>query len=135
MYEKPKYPRGMRFFPTFVMEDVLVCFVFLIIFFAVVFFFPEWVVSGASEVPADSFNTPEHIKPEWYFLGSYQFLKLVPDELGGILIQAVAGMIVLFLPFIDRGDPKPILRRPVFLLCVLFGVISFIGLTLWGGLS
>jgi ubiquinol-cytochrome c reductase cytochrome b subunit len=31
-----------------------------------------------------SFVTPEHIKPEWYFLWAYQTLKIFPSEMLGL---------------------------------------------------
>nr|NIQ00270.1 cytochrome bc complex cytochrome b subunit [Nitrospinaceae bacterium]NIR54356.1 cytochrome bc complex cytochrome b subunit [Nitrospinaceae bacterium]NIS84774.1 cytochrome bc complex cytochrome b subunit [Nitrospinaceae bacterium]NIT81575.1 cytochrome bc complex cytochrome b subunit [Nitrospinaceae bacterium]NIU43859.1 cytochrome bc complex cytochrome b subunit [Nitrospinaceae bacterium] len=123
MYPKPKYPKGKRFFPTFIMEDLLVIFVFLVVFFWVVFFFPEWVITAETEVPADPFNTPEHIKPEWYFLASYQFLKLVPSEVGALALQGIFILIVVFLPFIDRTPNRSIRHRPVF--AVLVGLVLF----------
>ena len=135
MFKKPKYPRGMRFFPTFVMEDVLVIFLFLAIFFTGVFFFPEWIISGDSEIPADPFSTPEHIKPEWYFLASYQFLKIIPSEFGALILLTLGLMVFVFLPFIDRTEDKPITQRPFFLLLVLLSIISFVGLTIWGEVS
>ena len=36
------------------------------------------------EEPADALNTPEHAKPEWYFLALYQLLKFVPPSILGI---------------------------------------------------
>jgi|SaaInlStandDraft_6_1057023.scaffolds.fasta_scaffold102929_2 ubiquinol-cytochrome c reductase cytochrome b subunit len=135
MYKKPKYPKGMTFFPAFVMEDVLVIFIFLAIFFVPVFFFPELVVFGDAEIPADPFDTPEHIKPEWYFLASYQFLKLIPSEFGALVIQTVGVAAFVLLPFIDRSKENNILKRPVFLLIVLSCILSFIGLTVWGFVS
>lgn len=135
MYEKPKYPRGMRFFPTFVMEDVLVIFVFMVVFLVGVFIVPDWIISADSEIPADPFNTPEHIKPEWYFLAAYQFLKLVPSEFAALILQTVALMAFVFLPFIDRSKEKNILKRPVFLFVVVGSILFFLGLTFWGAVS
>ena len=135
MFEKPKYPKGMRFYPTFIMEDVLVILIFMAIFCVGVFFFPEWIISGESEMPADPFNTPEHIKPEWYFLGSYQFLKLIPSEFGALALQTLALLAVIFLPFIDRSKEDRIMKRPFFLFVVLFAIALFLWLTIWGAVS
>jgi ubiquinol-cytochrome c reductase cytochrome b subunit len=135
MFKKTKYPKGMTFYPAFVMEDVLVIFIFLAIFFVPVFFFPELVVFGDAEIPADPFNTPAHIKPEWYFLASYQFLKLIPSEFGALIIQAVGVSAFVFLPFIDRSNENNIFYRPVFFLIVFSCILSFIGLTVWGFVS
>ena len=126
---------GMRFFPTFVMEDVLVIFVFMVVLSAGVFFFPEWIIMGDAEVPADPFNTPDHIKPEWYFLASYQFLKLVPSETGALLLQTIFITLFLLLPFLDSARERTITKRPVFLSSVILLIIIFVGLTVWGAIS
>ena len=60
---------------------------------------------------ADPLNTPAHVKPEWYFLATYQSLKLMPqDFLGvsgkllGVLTQTVAFLVLLAVPFWMRGS-------------------------------
>ncbi|MEE9259359.1 MAG: cytochrome bc complex cytochrome b subunit [Nitrospinaceae bacterium] len=134
-YRKPQYKQGMLFYPTFVMGDVLVIFIFMVFFLAGVFFYPDWIVSGDSEIPADPFNTPEHIKPEWYFLAPYQFLKLVPSEIGALILQTVAFLAFVCLPFIDFSKEHNILKRPVFLMIIIFSILFFLGLTIWGAVS
>ncbi|MDH3257266.1 MAG: hypothetical protein OEM27_06585 [Nitrospinota bacterium] len=134
MFQKPKFSKGMRF-PTFVMEDVLFILIFMVVFCVVVFFFPHLIVFGDAEIPADPFNTPEHIKPEWYFLASYQFLKIIPSEFGALILMSIAGLLFVFLPFVDRSEENNILKRPVFLTLVLACIVGFVGLTVWGYLS
>jgi ubiquinol-cytochrome c reductase cytochrome b subunit len=135
MYKKTKYPRGMRFYPEFVMEDVLVIFIFLALFAVIVCFFPQWIFSGDAEIPADPFFTPERIKPEWYFLASYQFLKLVPSEFAALVLLTLAASIFVFLPFVDRSRENDIRKRPLFLLSVVTAIAFFLGLTIWGAIS
>jgi ubiquinol-cytochrome c reductase cytochrome b subunit len=130
----PRVNRGMRF-PKFVMEDVLVILIFMVAFCVLVFFFPQLIVFGDAEVPADPFNTPEHIKPEWYFLASYQFLKIIPSEFGALILMSIAALLFVLLPFVDRGEENNILKRPIFLTLVLVCIIGFVGLTVWGFLS
>ena len=134
MYKKTKYARGTLFYPTFVLNDLVVIFVFLAIFSAVVFLYPDLLVSGDANIPAEPFNTPEHIKPEWYFLGPYQLLKLVP-ELAALALQTLALMVFIFLPFIDRSQESNIRKRPVFLTVAITFTIIYVGLTLWGARS
>lgn len=134
MFKKPRFSKGMRF-PTFIMEDVLFIFIFMVVFCGQVFFFPQLIVFGDAEIPADPFNTPEHIKPEWYFLASYQFLKLIPSEFAALVLMSVMGLLFVFLPFVDRSEESNILKRPLFLSLVLAGIAGFVGLTVWGYLS
>ena len=133
MFTKTKYPKGMLFYPTFVLNDLVVIFAFLAIFSIPVFLYPDLLVSGDVNIPADPFNTPEHIKPEWYFLAPYQLLKLIP-ELSALVLQTIAVLIFMFLPFIDRSK-ETILKRPLFLTAIIAFTLIYIGLTLWGALS
>ena len=135
MYKKPQYRKGTSFFPNFVMEDVLVIFIFLAIFFWLICFFPEWIIFGDADMPANPLETPAHIKPEWYFLAAYQLLKIIPSKMGALVFQTLCVLILVFLPFIDRQERRTIFRRPVFLACVLTSIIAFVGLTLWGYFS
>lgn len=125
----------MRFYPEFVMADVLVIFIFLALFVAIVFFFPQFIFSGDAEVPADPFSTPEHIKPEWYFLASYQFLKLIPSEFAALILLTAGLLVFIFLPFADRSKENDIHKRPIFLFLVVAAIALFLGLTVWGAIS
>ena len=57
MFKKTRFSKGMGF-PTFIMEDVLVIFIFMGMFCGLVFFYPQLFVFGDAEIPADPFNTP-----------------------------------------------------------------------------
>ena len=59
--------------------------------------------------PANPHATPAHIRPEWYFLPAYQYLKLAPQQLLGVsgktlgvLSQGVFVLAVVLLPFWAR---------------------------------
>ncbi|MEI8196700.1 MAG: hypothetical protein WCI73_12450 [Phycisphaerae bacterium] len=83
--------------------------------------------------------TPVGIKPEWYFLATYQYLRLMPTSfLGvsgktlGVLSQGVVMPVVVLLPFWYR---KRAARRPGWLYraAVTVAIGGFLTLTLWGG--
>lgn len=127
--------KKIPFFPHFVLEDLKVIYIFLALMFVVVFFFPQFVFPHDALVPADPLSTPEHIKPEWYFLANYQFLKLIPNEFLGIFLQIIVALIIFFLPFIDRSPERRIWKRPLFFSIVVISIAIFIFLTVWGYLS
>jgi len=91
-----------------------------------------------TEEPADPVGgTPVGIKPEWYFLASYQFLRIMPAEwLGiggktlGVVTQGIIVLPVLLLPFWyrrrARNAPGWIYRLTItaFLLAVLWLTIQ-----------
>jgi quinol-cytochrome oxidoreductase complex cytochrome b subunit len=120
---------GVPFFPGHFLKEVAVIFVILALLMVLVALFPATLGPKA-----DPLNTPEHIKPEWYFLSVYQLLKLVPRALG-IVGQIAALMLVLAWPFLDRGPVRDPARRPIFLLLSLILVLAMIILGVWGHLS
>ena len=87
------------------------------------------------EEPADPYNTPAHIKPEWYFLASYQFLKVVTPEWLGLVLQGLVGGLILFWPFLDRKGERGIRKRPVLMLGTALFLVGVIGFTIWGWVS
>ncbi|MBI5419241.1 MAG: hypothetical protein HZA60_04055 [Deltaproteobacteria bacterium] len=93
---------------------------------------------------ADPFDTPEHVKPEWYFLAAHQFLK-VAEKLSflgqwapkvlGVLAQGLGAMVVWFLPFWDRNPERHPSKRPMAVRIGIATVFSFLAMTIWGYLS
>lgn len=116
MEEKKRMVREGKahwFFPHHVAEQVIICGVVLMLLITISTLFPAHLGPKA-----DPFDTPEHIKPEWYFLAAYYVLRLAEytDFLGawapkimGIVLQGVAVAILILVPFLDRGGPE---RRP-----------------------
>jgi ubiquinol-cytochrome c reductase cytochrome b subunit len=127
--------RDRRFFPDFVLEDLAVALGLLSIFSAVLFFAPHLYLPPEAFEKADPFVTPPHVKPEWYFLASYETLRLIPNKTVGIIVQGFAVVAFLFLPFLDRGERRPILRRPLFLGGVCLVVGTLVLLTVLGALA
>jgi ubiquinol-cytochrome c reductase cytochrome b subunit len=93
-----------------------------------------------AEEPADPHGTtPIGIKPEWYFLASYQYLKLMPTSLFGVggktlgvVTQGVLLLALLAVPFCYR---RGAVRRPNwgYRLVVTTVILGAVGLTIWGG--
>jgi len=48
-------------------------------------------------------KTPEHIKPEWYFLFAYCILRRIPNKLGGVIGLLIRIIILMLLPLITRN--------------------------------
>ena len=113
--------------------------VFLIIFFAIVFFRPEmggYFLEHANFVPANPMTTPEHIAPVWYLTAFYSILRAIPDKFFGVVAMAGAIAVMCVLPWLDRSPVKSIRYRGIFskVALTLF-TISFIGLSVLGTLS
>ena len=72
-YKHPEYPEEdtIPFFPNYVILEVIVSFLVLAALIVLASLLPVGL-----EEKADPFSTPQHIKPEWYFLWIYQFIKV-----------------------------------------------------------
>jgi ubiquinol-cytochrome c reductase cytochrome b subunit len=134
-YHYEAHPDGDPFFPHFALEDMRSICTYLAFFFALVFFDPYIFFPKDAFLPANPLLTPAHIKPEWYFLANYQTLKIFPNELIGLMLQGAGMTFLALLPFIDRGAEKHPLKRPLFLVCFIGGILLWIGLTVWGHYS
>jgi ubiquinol-cytochrome c reductase cytochrome b subunit len=129
------HPGGIPFFPNYVLQDMTSIFVYLACFLAVVFFDPYLFFPRDAFLPANPFQTPAHIKPEWYFLANYQTLKIFPNEFIGLSVQGAAMTFLALLPFIDRGTERHPLKRPLFMACAVGGILLWVGLSVWGHYS
>jgi cytochrome b6 len=106
----------MKFFPSFIMRDALVWLIVLNILAVLAVFFPDGigVVHWPLGAKADPFVPPPPvIRPEWYFMSVFQFLKFLPahvlfieGELAGILVLTVGGLIWALAPFLDRKSAE-----------------------------
>jgi quinol-cytochrome oxidoreductase complex cytochrome b subunit len=84
--------------------------------------------------PADPMDTPEHIKPEWYFLSLYQLLRYIPETVGATL-PVVLILILLIWPFLDKKPDTEKRTLQIRFWISLIGVIILIAMTIWGEVS
>ena len=105
----PSAKREMKFFPNFLLREMMAWYVALGTLGALAAIFP-WNLG----VKADPFvSAPAGIKPEWYFLFMFQTLKLIPSkvwfidgEVLGVLIFGLVGLFWLLLPFFESDQPS-----------------------------
>ena len=123
---------GIAFHPYHTSKDLVYIVLFLIVFSFVVFFAPDmggYFLEHANFEPANMKATPEHIAPVWYFTPFYAILRAVPDKLWGAILMAVAVLLPVFLPWLDRSRVKSIRYRGwIYKLALTLFVISFLSL-------
>ena len=134
-YRYENHPGGIPFFPNFVIKDLISVAIYLAIFLLVLFFDPYLFFPKDAFIAANPFQTPAHIKPEWYFLPNYQTLKIFANEFLGLMAQGVAMTFLALLPFIDRGPERHPFKRPLFMVGAVGGILLWIGLMIWGHFS
>jgi cytochrome b6 len=106
--ENPSAKREMKFFPNFMLREMMAWYVAIGVLGALAAIFP-WNLG----VKADPFGSaPAGIKPEWYFLFMFQTLKLIPSkvwfvdgEVVGVLGCGLVALLWLLLPFFDSVPP------------------------------
>ena len=102
------------FHPYYTVKDYFGLGVFLIIFFGLVFFAPNFLGHPDNYIPADPLVTPAHIVPEWYFLPFYAILRAVPDKLLGVLLMFSAVAVLFILPWLDTHKVRSAKFRPYY---------------------
>jgi cytochrome b6 len=97
--------RSMRFFPDFLMRDAIGWLTAVALLAALSAFIP-WELGEKADPFAPA---PAGIRPEWYFLWTFQGLKYlpakvagIPGETLGILFLGALGLLFLVVPFVDR---------------------------------
>jgi ubiquinol-cytochrome c reductase cytochrome b subunit len=127
---------GIPFHPYYTVKDIAGVGVFLILFFAVVFFAPEaggYFLKAANFQMSDPLVTPDFIPPVWYYGAFYTTLRVVPDPFLGVLTMFGAVFVLLFLPWIDRNTVKSIrYRSVVHKFNIIFFALNFMLMT-WLG--
>ncbi len=127
---------GIAFHPYYTVKDIVGVVVFLFIFCSIIFFFPEmggYFLEKPNFEVANSFKTPEHIAPVWYFTPFYAILRAVPDKLLGVIAMGAAIAVLFVLPWLDRSPVKSMKYKgwmsKVWLLvfCVSFVILGVLG--------
>lgn len=107
-------PRGMKFFPSFALRDLLLWLACLMLLISLAVFLPygpgipgmDWELGEKADPFAPAYPG---IKPEWYFLWEYQLLKEFPPHLFRLegpqvclFVIAILLGIWAIIPWLDR---------------------------------
>jgi quinol-cytochrome oxidoreductase complex cytochrome b subunit len=123
--------QGKPFFPYAVAKDsVMACIVLLaIILMSIVF--------GAELGPkADPTTTTYVPRPEWYFFFLFELLRIIKPAslvpLATIGVPTILMILMILVPFIDRGPERRPERRPIAMLVGVFVIAAMAYLTYLG---
>jgi ubiquinol-cytochrome c reductase cytochrome b subunit len=114
-YYKQAYAKskgaGVRFYPDLTAKDIVVATAIILVLVLLGLF-----VGAGLESPADPTDTSYVPRPEWYFLPFFQMLKLVPGSMESLVAVGVPTVLVILLvalPFFDRGSARAFSKRPI----------------------
>ena len=124
----------MRFFPNYILRDVLAWYVALALLAALALFYP-WELGRK----ADPFAVvPPGIRPEWYFLAMFHTLKLLPSHIVGfegeqigVVAFGIAALFLVVVPFLDRRASRGE-RSPAFTMVGVLALIYLVTFTIIG---
>jgi ubiquinol-cytochrome c reductase cytochrome b subunit len=127
------------FHPYYTAKDGFGLGVFLLIYFAFVFFMPNALGHPDNYIEANPLSTPAHIVPEWYFWPFYAILRaftadifFIPAKLMGVLAMFGSILIWFILPWLDKspvrsGHYRPLFRKFFWLLMVDLAILFWLG--------
>jgi menaquinol-cytochrome c reductase cytochrome b/c subunit len=123
--------QGKPFFPYAVAKDAAMACVVMVVIIAMS------IVLGAELGPkADPTTTTYVPRPEWYFFFLFELLRVIkPPEwtpMAGIGVPTICLILLLLLPFYDRGPERRPERRPIATVAGIFTIAAMAYLSYLG---
>ncbi len=90
-------------------------------------------------MPADPTQMPGQVEPEWVFLAAHHVLELVKvlpvvplvQRTIGVSIVTAGFLVILLVPYRDRGRERRPRKRPVAMALLVLAVAAYVALTFW----
>jgi menaquinol-cytochrome c reductase cytochrome b/c subunit len=129
-YEVQK-KKGKPFFPYAVLKDSIMALVVV----AVVIVLS--LVMGADQGPKVDPTTTSYVpRPDWYFYFLFELLRVIKPPylvpVATVIIPTIAMVLLLLLPFYDRGPERRPERRPIATTAGLLTIVAIAYLTYLG---
>ncbi|MBL8840101.1 MAG: cytochrome b N-terminal domain-containing protein [Planctomycetes bacterium] len=122
--------KGAPFFPDHVVRELLVATLALAAIALV-----AWRLGAPLEAPANRDAHGYEPRPEWYFLGLFQLLKLFEGQsivIPTVIVPGGVATLLLLLPWLDRGKERSPAKRPFAMTIGMALLAAVVGLTAWG---
>ena len=125
--------QGKPFLYSVAKDSVMACITLSVIILMAILFGAEL---GPKADPTTTTYTP---RPEWYFFFLFELLRVIkPPELvflATIGIPTICLVLLLLLPFFDRGPERNPLRRPIAVTAGIATIAAMAYLTILGALA
>nr|ABB92710.1 cytochrome b [Vanhornia eucnemidarum] len=103
----------INFHLYFTWKDIVGFIIMVLMILLMNMFNPYYVSDPENFTPANSFITPIHIQPEWYFLFAYTILRSIPNKLGGVIALMLSILILMIMPFFMINKMMSIKYYPI----------------------
>nr|AAU87421.1 cytochrome b [Aparallactus modestus] len=117
------------FHPYHSYKDLLMLTMLMTTLFIILTFSPDLFNDPENFSKANPLVTPQHIKPEWYFLFAYGILRSIPNKLGGTLALLMSIAILTMMPITHTSHIRSSIFRPLTQLMFWTWVTTFIIIT------
>nr|YP_010034322.1 cytochrome b [Pseudoxenodon stejnegeri]QOW83900.1 cytochrome b [Pseudoxenodon stejnegeri] len=101
------------FHPYHSYKDMLMLISMLTLLFITLSLAPNILNDPDNFSKANPLVTPQHIKPEWYFLFAYGILRSIPNKLGGTVALVMSISILFAMPFTHTSHIRSMTFRPL----------------------
>nr|Q9MLJ6.1 RecName: Full=Cytochrome b; AltName: Full=Complex III subunit 3; AltName: Full=Complex III subunit III; AltName: Full=Cytochrome b-c1 complex subunit 3; AltName: Full=Ubiquinol-cytochrome-c reductase complex cytochrome b subunit [Dendroaspis polylepis polylepis]AAF37251.1 cytochrome b [Dendroaspis polylepis] len=117
------------FHPYHSYKDMLMITIMITFMLLILSFSPDLMNDPENYSKANPLITPQHIKPEWYFLFAYGILRSIPNKLGGTLALFMSIAILMTAPFTHTSYTRSMSFRPLTQTMFWILIATFITIT------
>nr|AAL86417.1 cytochrome b [Psammophis condanarus] len=117
------------FHPYHSYKDTLMLTILITTLLVIMTFLPDLLNDPENFSKANPMITPQHIKPEWYFLFAYSILRSIPNKLGGTLALLMSIVILTSTPFTHTSYIRSMTFRPLAQMTFWTLIATFIVMT------
>nr|AAG26433.1 cytochrome b [Pantherophis obsoletus] len=117
------------FHPYHSYKDMLMLTIMMTTLFIIMSFTPNIFNDPENFSKANPLVTPQHIKPEWYFLFAYGILRSIPNKLGGTVALVLSVTILMTMPYTHTSHMRSMTFRPLMQFMFWALVATFITIT------
>ncbi|RMG40502.1 MAG: cytochrome bc complex cytochrome b subunit [Planctomycetota bacterium] len=123
--EPPSRSETFPFFPDHFFTELIIGLVLMIVLSVL-----ATVLPAELGPPADPLQTPEVIKPEWFFYATFRWLKLF-SATTAVLSMGLIVFVMFLWPLIDAGLRRITRIEDISEYIGIAGTLTLIGLTVW----
>lgn len=127
--EKDDEPKTFSFFPDHFYTELIIGLVLMILLSALATIFPATLGPEANPL-----ETPEIIKPEWFFYVAFRWLKLFSGT-AAILSMGLVVFVMFAWPFIDAQIRKRTRFQEASVWIGVVAALAIVGMTVWEAIA